>query len=63
MGRLAPEEAKAQMPKIGFGMQKKVMAAVEAVEGGVKEAIICSGKRESPLTKALEHDNCTVIAG
>ena len=63
VGRLAPEEAKAQMPKIGFGMQKKVMAAVEAVEGGVKEAIICSGIRETPLTKAMEHDNCTVIAG
>jgi [amino group carrier protein]-L-2-aminoadipate 6-kinase len=59
--RLTPEEAKSQLPKIGFGMQKKVMAAVEAVEGGVKEAIICSGRRGSPLTKALAHDNCTVI--
>ncbi len=64
-GRLAthltPQEARSQLPKIGFGMQKKVMAAVEAVEGGVKEAIICSGVRSGPLTKAMEHDNCTVI--
>lgn len=59
--RLTPEEARSQLPKIGFGMQKKVMAAVEAVEGGVKEAIICSGVRSNPLTKAMEHDNCTVI--
>jgi len=59
---LTPDEAKSLLPKIGFGMQKKVMAAVEAVEGGVKEAIICSGTRGSPLTKALAHDSCTVIA-
>jgi acetylglutamate/LysW-gamma-L-alpha-aminoadipate kinase len=59
--RLTPAEAKSQLPKIGFGMQKKVMAAVEAVEGGVKEAIICSGRRQSPLAKALAHDSCTVI--
>ncbi len=59
---LTPAEASAKLPKIGFGMQKKVMAAVEAVEGGVKEALICSGKRDGPLTKALAHDNCTVIS-
>jgi acetylglutamate/LysW-gamma-L-alpha-aminoadipate kinase len=60
--RLTPEDAKSRLPKIGFGMQKKVMAAVEAVEGGVKEAIICSGRRSSPLSLAMKHDNCTVIA-
>ena len=60
--RLTPGEAKSQLPKIGFGMQKKVMAAVEAVEGGVKEAIICSGTRGTPLTKAMEHEGCTVVS-
>ncbi|MDA4127555.1 MAG: [LysW]-aminoadipate/[LysW]-glutamate kinase, partial [Thaumarchaeota archaeon] len=59
---LSPAEATSQLSKVGFGMQKKVMAAVEAVQGGVKEAIICSGMRSSPLTKALAHDKCTVIA-
>ncbi|HXY56316.1 MAG TPA: [LysW]-aminoadipate/[LysW]-glutamate kinase [Nitrososphaerales archaeon] len=58
---LTPAEASSKLPKIGFGMQKKVMAAAEAVEGGVKEAIICSGKRGSPLTKAIAHETCTVI--
>jgi [amino group carrier protein]-L-2-aminoadipate/L-glutamate 6-kinase len=59
---LAPSDASSKLPKIGFGMQKKVMAAVEAVQGGVKEAIICSGTRQGPLTKALAHDACTVIS-
>jgi acetylglutamate/LysW-gamma-L-alpha-aminoadipate kinase len=59
---LTPAEATSQLGKVGFGMQKKVMAAVEAVQGGVKEAIICSGTRSAPLTKALAHDTCTVIA-
>lgn len=59
---LTPAEAKSNLPKIGFGMQKKVMAAVEAVEGGVGEAIICSGTRDGPLTKAMAHDGCTVIS-
>ncbi len=61
VSHLTPAEASSKLPEIGFGMQKKVMAAVEAVEGGVKEAIICSGTRISPLTKALAHDHCTVI--
>jgi [amino group carrier protein]-L-2-aminoadipate 6-kinase len=59
---LTPAEASSSLPKIGFGMQKKIMAAAEAVEGGVKEAVICSGTRDTPLTSALAHDNCTVIS-
>lgn len=59
---LTPSEASSKLPKIGFGMQKKVMAAAEAVEGGVKEAIVCSGTRSTPLAKAMAHDNCTVIS-
>ena len=62
VAHLTPAEATSRLSKVGFGMQKKVMAAVEAVQGGVKEAIICSGTRSSPLTKALAHDRCTVIA-
>jgi acetylglutamate/LysW-gamma-L-alpha-aminoadipate kinase len=62
VAHLTPSEASSELPKIGFGMQKKVMAAIEAVDGGVREAIICSGTRGSPLTKALAHDTCTVIS-
>lgn len=59
---LGVEQAKSSMPKIGFGMQKKVLAGIEAVEGGVKEAIICSGFRTEPVAKALAHEECTVIS-
>ncbi|MDG6900720.1 MAG: [LysW]-aminoadipate/[LysW]-glutamate kinase [Nitrososphaerota archaeon] len=63
VSHLTPSEAASVLPKIGFGMQKKVMAAAEAVEAGVGEAIICSGARDGPLSKALVHDSCTVVSG
>jgi acetylglutamate/LysW-gamma-L-alpha-aminoadipate kinase len=50
------------LPKIGFGMQKKVIAAAEAVRTGVGQAIICSGTKKDPLAKALAHEGCTVIS-
>lgn len=49
------------LPKMGPGMDKKVIASVEALEAGVKEAIISSGLVEEPLTSALNHVNGTVI--
>jgi acetylglutamate/LysW-gamma-L-alpha-aminoadipate kinase len=55
------DEAAAMLPGIGFGMQKKVMAAVEAVRSGVGAAIICSGTREQPLARALARKGCTAI--
>ncbi|MDG6910597.1 MAG: acetylaminoadipate kinase, partial [Nitrososphaerota archaeon] len=59
---MTPAEASSNLPQIGFGMQKKVMGAVDAVEAGVREAIICSGTRPGPLARALSHDSCTVIS-
>ena len=61
--RLSVDEATTRLPEIGFGMQKKIMAAVEAARAGVKEAIICSGSVESPVTQGLAHIGCTVISG
>ena len=55
------EQAKAALPKIGFGMEKKVLACTEAIEMGVKEAIIASGQVEKPISAAVAHANCTVI--
>ncbi len=60
--KLSASEARARIPSIGFGMQKKVVAAVEAVEQGVGEAIICSGVRPSPITQGLAHYGCTMIS-
>jgi [amino group carrier protein]-L-2-aminoadipate/L-glutamate 6-kinase len=59
--KLTVDEAKLVLPKIGFGMEKKVLACVEALEMGVKEAIISTGQRENPISSAILHHNCTVI--
>ncbi|MEM3084312.1 MAG: [LysW]-aminoadipate/[LysW]-glutamate kinase, partial [Nitrososphaerales archaeon] len=56
--RLTIPEAKAMLPKIGFGMEKKVLACTEAVSMGVREAIIASGQTSNPISTALKHDNC-----
>ncbi len=55
------EEAKSTLPKIGFGMEKKVLACTEAIEMGVGEAIIASGQVDNPISSAIAHNNCTVI--
>jgi len=60
--KLSPSEARSKLPSIGFGMQKKVMAGIEALEGGVREVIICSGLKAKPLRLALAHQGCTVIS-
>lgn len=58
---LTLEQAKDALPKIGFGMEKKVLACTEAIEMGVKEAIIASGQVDNPVSSAIAHKNCTVI--
>jgi len=55
------EQAKDALPKIGFGMEKKVLACTEAIEMGVKEALIASGQVDNPISAAMAHSNCTVI--
>jgi acetylglutamate/LysW-gamma-L-alpha-aminoadipate kinase len=55
------EQAKVALPKIGYGMEKKIIACTEAIEMGVKEAIIASGRVENPISSAIQHINCTVI--
>lgn len=59
---LSLTEAKPLLPKIGAGMDKKVLASIEAVESGVKEAIISSGLVDEPITRAMKHEVGTVIA-
>lgn len=61
VGSMGLEEARAVRPKIGPGMEKKILAATEALDRGVKQAIICTGGRENPLKRALAGENCTVI--
>lgn len=54
-------EAKEIRPKIGPGMEKKILAATEALDMGVKEALIANGQKENPISAAIAHENCTVI--
>jgi len=60
--RLTVEEARAALPRIGFGMQKKILAGIEAMEGGVGEVIVASGFGPSPISSAMAHRGCTVIS-
>lgn len=59
--KLSLAKAKEILPKIGFGMEKKILAATESLEMGVKQALIANGQRENPISAAISHDNCTVI--
>ena len=58
---LSLAEAKKLLPKIGFGMEKKILAATEALEMGVKQALIANGQKENPISAAIANENCTVI--
>lgn len=64
-GRLVTEvtsgEARSLLKKIGPGMDKKVIAAIEAVENGVAKCLICSGRRENPVSSLLGEKAGTVI--
>jgi acetylglutamate/LysW-gamma-L-alpha-aminoadipate kinase len=58
---LSIHEAKAALDKIGPGMITKLYAAIEALEGGVGEALISSGFVENPIKSALQYKVGTVV--
>lgn len=60
--RISLKEAREILPRIGHGMDMKVIASIEAVEAGVREAIIACGLTQNPITSALDGSNGTVIA-
>lgn len=59
--KMTLDEAKAVRPKIGPGMEKKILASTEALDMGVNEALIANGQREDPISSAINHKSCTVI--
>jgi len=59
---LTASQAKEALPKIGFGMEKKILASTEALMLGAKEVVISSGKVSNPITSAISHEDCTVIS-
>lgn len=60
--KIAALEVEDLLEKIGPGMSTKIHAAVEAVKGGVKKAVITSGFVERPISSALEGSTGTVIS-
>ena len=54
VSNLTLEQAKTALPSIGSGMDKKVIAASEAVEMGAKRSVIASGLKDHPLQNALD---------
>ena len=59
--KISKQDAQKAMQSIGPGMEKKILASTEAIEMGVRTALIASGKRENPISMAIEENNCTVI--
>ena len=60
---LTISEAKVKIKKAGHGMDKKLLAAIEALEHGAKESIISSGNVDNPITNSLKGESRTVIRG
>lgn len=59
--KLTLEQAREIRPKIGPGMEKKILAATEAIDMGVRRALIANGQKENPISQALSGQGCTVI--
>lgn len=60
--KMRSQAAKKMMKEVGFGMEKKLLACIEALSMGVKRVVIASGMVENPVTKAIAEENCTVIS-
>lgn len=61
--KIAATEVKEVLSGIGQGMSTKVHAALEALNGGVKEVLITAGTGKNPISSALKHEVGTVITG
>jgi [amino group carrier protein]-L-2-aminoadipate 6-kinase len=59
---LTTERAKKALSSIGPGMDKKVIAAVEAVEMGCRKSIISSGLKKNPIQKALNNEGTVITS-
>jgi len=51
--RLNIKEARETLKHVGPGMDKKLIACIEAVEGGAKQGIIANGRIENPISNAI----------
>ena len=58
--RIRACEASELTKKVGFGMNRKLMSAINAIDQGVGEVIISSGLVKDPLSCALAGDGTTI---
>jgi acetylglutamate/LysW-gamma-L-alpha-aminoadipate kinase len=61
VSHLTYDAARELLPKIGPGMEKKILASTEALALGVSKSIIASGSVSNPILSGLSHKECTVI--
>lgn len=54
-------DAEKLLTKMGAGMDKKVLASIEALKMGVGETIIAPGFVENPIIEGINHSKGTVI--
>ena len=59
---LKPSEAERLQPKIGVGMNRKLMMCVRSVREGVGEAIISSGLIENPIDAAMKGAGTHIVS-
>lgn len=59
--RISLDEARALLNLVSGGMKRKLLAAIEALEGGVREVSISSGLRENPVISSLRGTGCTLV--
>ena len=57
------DEVPALIKKVGFGMNRKLIMAAEAIKARVGKVIIAPGTTEAPLTSALQGKAGTIIKG
>jgi acetylglutamate/LysW-gamma-L-alpha-aminoadipate kinase len=62
LNRCALPEVEALARTAGYGMNRKLLAAVAALKGGVGRVIISNGKAEKPVSTALFEGRGTVIS-
>ena len=61
VARMDTAKARTELPRIGSGMDKKVLAAAEAVEMGTKCSTIASGTKSHPLENAIAGNGTVVV--
>jgi acetylglutamate/LysW-gamma-L-alpha-aminoadipate kinase len=55
------DEVDVILPKIGTGMNRKVLSAKEAVKSGAKMSIISFSGKKNPVLSAIRRESGTVI--